>query len=144
MLLALAIARALGVLLATQQLGLGFDARVRVSSPPPLLPGARGELSVTILDAPELVAPPSVRLSSATVELPETRLGEADVVDPQASQPRMRARVVAPSAPGRHEVQGLVEYVTCEQERCRPRRARVVWVVQVLAPEPAVPEPTAR
>lgn len=135
MLLAFAIAHALGVLLATEQLGLGFDARVQLSSPPPLPPGAQGELSVTILDTPQMVSPPSVRLSSADVGLPSRRLGEADVVDPQASQPRMRTRFVAPVQPGRYEVEGLVEYVTCEDERCRPRRARVVWVVQVLGPE---------
>jgi hypothetical protein len=207
---AVAVARALGVLLAAQQLGLGFDGRVQVTSPTPLLAGASGELSLTILDSPSAVAPLSVRLSSAGVGLPETRLDEADVVDPQASQPRVRARYVAPAVAGRYEVQGLVEYVTCteaplaaqprsspggaegplaaqprsspggaegplaaqprsspggaegplaaqsrsspggaegplaaqprsspggaEGPRCRPRRARVVWVVQVLGP----------
>jgi hypothetical protein len=131
---ALAVARALGVLLAAQQLGLGFDARVRVTPPTPLLAGASGELSLTILDTPAAIAPVSVRLwSTAGVELPETRLGEADVVDPQASQPRVRARYLAPAIPGRYEVEGLVEYVTCKGDRCRPRRTRVVWVVQVLA-----------
>lgn len=142
MLLALATARALGVLLATQQLGLGFDARVRVSSPPPLPPGARGELSVTILDTPAAACPPSVRLWSTAVVLLDSRLGEADVVDPQASQPRVRARFWAPPAAGRYEVEGLVEYVTCEGDRCRPRRARVVWVISVRAEElaPTVPE----
>ncbi|MCX4245534.1 hypothetical protein [Paraliomyxa miuraensis] len=138
MLLAFATAHALGVLLATQQLGLGFDARVRVSSPPPLRPGAQGELSVTILDAPEMASPPLVRLSSTGVILPQRRLGEADVVDLQASQPRIRTRFFAPQHAGRYEVQGLVEYVTCEDDRCRPRRARVKWVVEVTAP-PADP-----
>ncbi len=137
MLPALAAARALGVLLASQQLGLGFDGRVQVTSPSPLLAGASGELSLTILDTPARVAPLSVRLRSEEVSLPETRLDDADVVDPQASQPRIRARYVAPSAAGRYEVEGLVEYVTCEVERCRPRRAHVVWVVEVLAPTPA-------
>jgi hypothetical protein len=153
---AAAVARALGVLLAAEQLGLGFDARVLVSQPVPLLAGAVGELSLTILDTPATVAPLSVRLSSPTVVLPEARLGQADVVDPQASQPRVRARYVAPATAGRHEVEGLVEYITCAREaplaaqsrsspggaegpRCRPRRARVVWVVQVLEPTPAGP-----
>lgn len=133
------VARALGVLLAAEQLGLGFDARVQVSQPVPLLAGAVGELSLTILDTPARVSPLSVRLSSPRVGLPETRLGEADVVDPQASQPRVRARYVAPAAAGRYEVEGLVEYVTCVGERCRPRRARVTWVVVVLEPKPAQP-----
>lgn len=137
---AFAVAHALGVLLAAQQLGLGFDARVQVTSPTPLLAGTAGELSLTILDTPAAVAPLSVRLwSTAGVGLPETRLGEADVVDPQASQPRVRARYLAPALPGRYEVEGLVEYVTCTGDRCRPRRARVVWVVQVLGPVPQGP-----
>jgi len=136
---AAAIARALGVLLAAEQLGLGFDARVLVSQPVPLRAGEVGELSLTILDTPAAVAPLSVRLSSQAVVLPETRLGESDVVDPQASQPRIRARYVAPTAAGRYEVEGLVEYVTCQAERCRPRRARVVWVVQVIDAPPAGP-----
>lgn len=156
MLTAAAIARALGVLLASEQLGLGFDARVLVAQPVPLGAGAVGELSLTILDTPAAVAPLSVRLSSHAVALPETRLGPADVVDPQASQPRIRARYVAPSVAGRYEVEGLVEYVTCTAEpasaalarpapggaegpRCRPRRARVVWVVQVIEALPAGP-----
>ena len=139
MLTAAAIARALGVLLAAEQLGLGFDARVLVSQPVPLRAGMVGELSLTILDTPAAVAPLSVRLSSQAVVLPETRLGESDVVDPQASQPRIRARYVAPTAAGRYEVEGLVEYVTCQAERCRPRRARVVWVVQVIDAPPAGP-----
>lgn len=133
------VARALGVLLAAEQLGLGFDARVQVAEPVPLLAGAVGELSLTILDTPARVSPLSLRLSSQAVGLPETRLGEADVVDPQASQPRIRARYVAPAAAGRYEVEGLVEYVTCVGERCRPRRARVTWVVQVLEPPPEPP-----
>jgi hypothetical protein len=139
------VARALGVLLAAEQLGLGFDARVQAAPPVPLLAGAVGELSLTILDTPAPVAPLSVRLSSHAVTLPETRLGVGDVVDPQASQPRVRARYVAPSAAGRYEVEGLVEYVTCvspggaEGPRCRPRRARVVWVVEVLEPPPKGP-----
>lgn len=139
MLTAAAIARALGVLLAAEQLGLGFDARVLVSQPVPLRAGEVGELSLTILDTPAAVAPLSVRLSSLAVVLPETRHGQPDVVDPQASQPRIRARYVAPTAAGRYEVEGLVEYVTCQAERCRPRRARVVWVVQVIDAPPAGP-----
>ena len=139
MLTSAVIARALGVLLAAEQLGLGFDARVLVTPPVPLLAGAVGELSLTVLDTPARIASLSVRLSSPAVALPETRLGEHDVVDPQASQPRVRARYVAPTAAGRYPVEGLVEYVTCSGDRCRPRRARVTWVVQVLDPTPQEP-----
>jgi hypothetical protein len=151
---AAATARALGVLLAAEQLGLGFDARVAVTPPVPLHAGVVGELSLTILDTPASVVSLSVRLWSPAVGLPETRLGAADVVDPQASQPRLRARYVAPAAAGDYPVEGLVEYVTCaapraaqsrsspggaEGPRCRPRRARVVWVVQVVEPPAAAP-----
>lgn len=136
MLASAAVAHALAVLLSAQRLGLGFDATVQVTAPPPLAPGEQGELSVTILDGPQLELPLSVRLSSARVILPENRLGTRDVVDPLAQQPRVRARFFAPAELGRHEVEGLVEYVTCREDRCRPRRARVVWQVEVVEPEP--------
>lgn len=132
MLAPVAAARALAVLLAVQRLGLGFDGRVQATSPSPLLAGAEGELSVTILDTPVDMSALSVRLSAADGILPENRLDARDIVDPQASQPRVRARFRAPAVPGRYEVQGLVEYVTCDEDRCRPRRSQVVWVVQVL------------
>ncbi len=125
---------ALMVLLAAQQLGLGFDGRVQASSPSAVTAGAQGELSVTILDTPASVSALSVRLWADEVTLPDNRLGERDVVDPQASQPRVRARFFAPQTPGRYEVEGLVEYVTCDVERCRPRRSRVVWSIEVQAP----------
>jgi len=141
-----AAASALTVLLAAQQLGLGFDGQVQASPVPPLQAGAEGELSVTLLETPSDVSPLSVRLSSAVVRLPDDRLGERDVVDPQASQPRVRARFFAPDTPGRYEVQGLVEYVTCDAERCRPRRRRVVWSIEVSpAPGAAAPaEPSSK
>lgn len=128
-----AAAHALAVLLAAQRLGLGFDGRVQVSAPPSVAPGAQGELSVTILDTPQPRMPLSVRLSSTRVVLPDTRLGVRDVVDPQAQQPRVRARFFAPAEPGSYVVEGLVEYVTCEDDRCRPRRTRVVWRIEVRA-----------
>lgn len=131
MLAPLAAAQALAVYLAAQQMGLGFDGRVRVTEPRALPAGAQGELSVTILDTPDEITALSVRLAADEVVLPENRLGFRDIVDPQASQPRVRARFYAPQVPGRYEVAGLVEYVTCELERCRPRRSRVVWVVEV-------------
>jgi hypothetical protein len=92
-----------------------------------------GELSVTILDAPEPGIPIEVRLSSDDVELLDNRLGWADVVDPQAHQPRVRARFVAPADPGRYRVRGLVTWVTCEGEACRTRRAAIAWTVDVVA-----------
>lgn len=131
MLVSAAVAHALGVLLAAQRLGGGFDARVQVAPVPALGPGEEGELSVTILDDAEPGLPLSVRLRAAEVVLADNRLDVRDVVDPQAQQPRIRARFVAPGEPGRYEVEGLVEYITCQAERCRPRRIRVVWVIEV-------------
>lgn len=139
MLASAAAAHALAVLLAAQRLGLGFDARVRVSAPEPLPPKAQGELSVTILESPAPGMPLTVRLGSERVVLPENRLGARDVVDPQAEQPRVRARFVAPEQPGVHLVEGLVEYVTCDEVRCRPHRTRVVWRIRVTDPEPPTP-----
>ncbi len=136
-----AAAHALSVLLAAQQLGLGLGGRVVVNAVPAIAPGAAGELSLTILDTPTPDLPLLVRLSSPSVVLPETRLGIRDVVDPLASQPRVRARFVAPAQPGRYAVQGMVQYVTCDAERCRPHRAQVVWSVDVVAPADDVAAP---
>lgn len=93
-----------------------------------------GELSVTILDTPEPGIPIEVRLSSDDVELVDNRLGWADVVDPQAHQPRVRARFVAPPEPGRYRVDGLVTWVTCIGRTCQTERAPIAWTVEVLAP----------
>ncbi|MCH9685504.1 MAG: hypothetical protein K0V04_28990 [Deltaproteobacteria bacterium] len=139
MLAPVAAAHALSVLLAAQRLGLGFDGRVQVTVPPTMAPGDAGELSMTILDTPAPRMPLMVRLSSTAVGLPETRLAMRDVVDPLAQQPRIRARFVAPAQPGRYSVEGLVEYVTCDAERCRPRRTTVVWAVVVEQPTEVVP-----
>lgn len=102
-----------------------------------------GELSVTILDTPEPGIPIEVRLSSDEVELLDNRLGWADVVDPQAHQPRVRARFVAPAAAGRYRVRGLVTWVTCVASTCRTRRAPVTWTVDVRAPDAPAPDAPA-
>ncbi|MEM7151449.1 MAG: hypothetical protein AAF799_01350 [Myxococcota bacterium] len=132
-----AIARAFGALLAAQRMGFGYDGRVQQSPVPPVEPGARGELSVTILDE----VPPGqsllVRLESSAVTVLDNRLGFRDVVDAQAQQLRVRARFVAPEHPGLYEVEGMVEYVSCDEQRCRPHRARVVWTIEVVASEAA-------
>ena len=131
-----AVARAFGALLAAQRMGFGYDGRVQRSPVPPLEPGARGELSVTILDEVPQSQSLLVRLQSDAVAVPDNRLGFRDVVDAQAQQLRVRARFVAPQQPGSYDVEGLVEYVGCNDQRCRPYRARVVWTIEVVAPEP--------
>lgn len=107
------------------------DARVAVSGSLALGENEVGELSLTILDAPEQSLPLLVWLdASAAVDLRENRLTWADVVDRAAAQPRVVARLVAREA-GTHEVRGWVTYVTCDAKRCRPRRANVAWTVRV-------------
>lgn len=135
MLVSYAALRALGLVLASQQFGLGFDAKLRADTPLVAVAGAQGELSITILDTPHPGAAMVVRLRSDAVTLPNNRLGPQDIVDPQARQPRLRARFVAPPTAGRYEVEGLVSYVTCVDERCRPHHGRVVWIVDVTSPQ---------
>lgn len=112
------------------------DGRVKIIEPAAVAPGAWGEVSVTILDRPLRGTPIELSLESGEVVLPDNRLDWDDVVDPQAEQPRLLARVVAPGLPGEYRVRGRVEYVTCRAERCRPRTAFVEWrlVVRVAAP----------
>ena len=83
-----------------------------------------------LLDVDASAAPTDFDAFIAFV-LPEDRLGWDDVVDPQAVQPRLRARVVAPARTGVHEVRGFVAYVTCNRDRCRPRVSEVKWSVTV-------------
>lgn len=100
---------------------------------PTMQPGVRGELSLTILEAPAAAGPIEVRLASEAVELPDNRLSRDDVVDPLARQPRLRGRFVAPAEPGTYAVSGEVLYVTCRPKWCRPRRADIAWTVTVEA-----------
>lgn len=107
------------------------DGRVRAADTAPMMVGEPGEVSVTLLDRPHPGTPISLELSSDTVGLPDNRLGWDDVVDPQADQPRFRARVLAPTSAGEHIVRGRVQYVTCAAERCRPRWAFVQWTLVI-------------
>jgi hypothetical protein len=110
------------------------DANVTVLPAEALAPGRAGEVSLTILDLPERGLPIQLWLDADEVGLPDDRLGWDDVVDPQAVQPRLRARIVAPTRPGTHEVRGFVAYVTCNARRCRPRMREVTWSLTVEAP----------
>ena len=110
------------------------DGRVQVEDPEPLVVGHSGELSLTILERPMPGTLIDLRLDASEVRLPENRLGSEDVVDPDARQPRIRARVVAPEQPGTYRVRGRLTYVTCAVRYCRPRTATVVWTVTVQDP----------
>jgi hypothetical protein len=129
----LAALLALGLSLGGDPLKLR-DANVAVLPAESLAPGRPGEVSLTILDQPERGLPIQLWLESDEVGLPDDRLGWDDVVDPQAVQPRLRARIVAPARPGAHDVRGFVAYVTCGADRCRPRMREVTWTITVEAP----------
>ncbi|MEM6295821.1 MAG: hypothetical protein AAGA54_31405 [Myxococcota bacterium] len=134
------LAGAAGAALAivTAQPLLPPEGSVQVVEVPPVAPGADGELSVTILQAPMSGVPLELRLQAEGVRVVENRLGWSSVVDPLAQQPRLRTRFVAPAEPGRYVVRGLLRYVTCdEDDTCLPHVVSVSWVVEVEPP----PEP---
>lgn len=112
------------------------DAQVTVPAVANVSVGGVGELSLTILEPPMPGAPIELWLTSEHLVFVDNRLGWEDVVDPQARQPRIRARFTAPEEPGTYEVRGFVMYVTCGPKRCRPRTKDVGWTVTV---EPAQP-----
>jgi hypothetical protein len=114
------------------------DGRVQAQEPEPVVVSQPGELSLTILETPQAGTPIELRLSADTIVLPENRLGWEDVVDPQAVQPRIRARIVAPAEPGEYAVRGRIKYITCSTKVCRPRTAHVIWTVVVSAPPDSV------
>jgi hypothetical protein len=107
------------------------DGKVQAQAPESIIVGQTGELSLTILEKPRSGTPIELRLSADTIGLPENRLGWQDVVDPQAVQPRIRAKIVAPGEPGEYAVRGRITYVTCGPKVCRPRTAHVIWTVRV-------------
>ena len=118
------------------------DGKVQAQAPDSIAAGQSGELSLTILEKPRAGTPIELRLSADTIRLPENRLGWQDVVDPQAVQPRITARIVAPQQPGEYAVRGRITYVTCGPKVCRPRTAHVIWTV-VVTPPPEADESTS-
>ena len=108
------------------------DDRVAVLQPSPVAPGADVELSVTIRETPEPGAPIELRLSSDELALADNRFDARDVVDPHAAQPRLRARVSAPTTPGPATVRGELRWVVCKGEHCRIQRADVTWTLEVV------------
>lgn len=113
--------------------GVLDGSRVARSVAPTLQVGEVGEVSVTILETPAPGVPLDVRMKATGVRLVSERLGWADVVDPQARQPRLRVPLTAPRAPGTYRVSGLVTYVVCDEDHCHTRRAAVAWDVVVQA-----------
>jgi len=108
--------------------------RVNASPSPVAAPGATVELSVTILDTPMSGTPIELWLGAEGMVLVPNRFDNRDVVDPLATQPRIRARVAAPQAPGRYRIDAHVVYVSCGERMCRPHHAAVRWDLEVVAP----------
>ena len=109
------------------------DGAVRVAEVAPVQAGGAGELSATVLETPAPGVPIELRLRSGAVRVVENRLGWSSVVDPQAEQPRLRTRFVAPSEPGTYRVDGVMRYVTCSDDACSSHAAAVHWTVVVTA-----------
>lgn len=131
-------AAALGVLLGS---GAGLElpeqrAQVVVDEVPTMTTGDAGALSLTLLETPAAGFPLAVAIDDSPLSLRDQRLGWGDVVDPLAHQPRLSAPFTAPQTAGSFTVQGRVTYVICSATKCRPRRARIRWQVEVTAPEP--------
>jgi hypothetical protein len=109
------------------------DGQVQVTEVAPLAAGEAGELSLTILETPAPGVPIELRIEGQGVRLVENRLGWSSVVDPQAQQPRLRTRFVAPALPGTYRVDAVLRYITCEDgEGCLPHASAVHWMVEVV------------
>jgi hypothetical protein len=111
--------------------------RVNASDSPKAAPGAMVELSVTILDTPLSGTPIELSLSAEDLVLVPNRFDNRDVVDPLATQPRIRARIAAPQEPGRYRIDAHVVYVSCGERLCRPHHAAVRWDLEVTPPAAA-------
>lgn len=108
---------------------------VQAAELPEVVAGDAGELSVTLLETPVPGVPIELRLDAGAVHLTENRLGWSSVVDPQAQQPRLRTRFVAPREPGEYAIDGVLRYVTCPDEGpCLPHAAALSWRLVVVAP----------
>ncbi len=111
------------------------SGNVQASVLPTIGPDEAGELSATILETPQAGVPIELRLRTGAVRVVENRLGWSSVVDPQAQRPRLRTRFVAPSEPGTYSIEGVLRYVTCDDDGpCLPHAAVVQWTLVVAAP----------
>lgn len=111
-----------------------LEAQVEVLEPEVVAPGARGELSLVLLEAPERDLPLELRLEAEGISLLEGRLDWRAVADPLAPLPRLRARFDAPPEPGRYTVEGGVRYSVCDDRWCRTKTRQVTWIFEVVAP----------
>ena len=115
-----------------------LDGRVSAHPVAPHHAGADGSLSLTIAETPAPDMPLLVWLTASEgISLLENRWTWDHVVDRQAVQPRLQGRFRGREQ-GRHSIDALVMYGTCDDEWCRPRFARVQWIVEIL---PAVVPP---
>lgn len=133
--------RALGLVAALMLVSEPVDrepiaAKVAVLEVAPVTPGAKGELSLVLLESPERGLPLAVRIAGGELSLTENRLDWSAVVDPGALQPRVRATFRAPDQPGSYVVAASVEYRVCAGAWCRAKRGEVEWRVEVVAPAP--------
>lgn len=108
-----------------------ITAQVDALPGPSLAPGQAGELSLVVLESPDRGLPLAVRIDASGLELLDNRLGWSAVVDPLAIQPRLRAQLRAPAAPGDYVVEARVEYWVCREQWCRRKTGRVAWTVVV-------------
>ena len=119
-----------------------MTAQVQALAVAPTTIGARGELSLVLLEAPERDLPLELRLEAGPVALDENRLDWSAVADPLALQPRVRASFTAPSEPGSYVVEGRVRYWVCDERWCRRKHATLQWTISAEAP--AQPRPNTR
>jgi len=106
-------------------------AQVQALAVEPVAVGARGELSLVLLEPPDRSLPLDIRLDAGSLELDDNRLDWSFVVDPLALQPRVRTSFRAPSEPGSYQVRASVGYFICDEQWCRAKRGEVRWTVTV-------------
>jgi hypothetical protein len=97
----------------------------------PVVAGGSGELSLVVLERVERGLPLTIRVDAGALTLADNRLDWSAVVDPLASQPRIRARFRAPSEAGRYAVRASVDYYVCSEQWCRRKHGEVSWEVEV-------------
>lgn len=133
--LASAVARGARAEASRDQLGSELvAARAQALDVEAAAPGARGELSLILLEAPERDLPLTLRVDAGPVALDDNRLDWSAVVDPLALQPRLSATFTAPAEPGDYEVRASVEYYVCSERWCRQKRGTLSWSLTVTDP----------
>jgi hypothetical protein len=106
-------------------------AQVEALEVTPISAGQAGELSLILLEPPDRALPLEIRVADNALEFDDNRFGWAAVVDPLATQPRVRASFRAPTEPGEYEVRASVDYSVCGEAWCRRKHAQIRWLVTV-------------